>query len=45
MGLDASDNIHVSSEGRGKLFFLTSSLQKLNPPQISGSSSLGFGLR
>jgi hypothetical protein len=26
MGLDASDNIHVSSEGRGKNFFLTSRL-------------------
>ena len=23
-GLDASDNIHVSSEGRGRIFFLTS---------------------
>jgi hypothetical protein len=28
-GLDASDNIHVSSEGRGRIFFLTSPLQKL----------------
>ena len=25
MGLDASDNIYVSSEGRGRIFFLTSS--------------------
>jgi hypothetical protein len=30
-GLDASDNIHVSSEGRGRIFLLTS----LSPKTLS----------
>jgi hypothetical protein len=45
VGLDASHHTRIFLRGGENLFFLTSSLQKLNPPQMSGSSSLGFGLR
>ena len=43
-GLDVSHHTRISQRDGEKSFFLTSSLQKLNRPQISGSSSLGFGL-
>jgi hypothetical protein len=34
-GLDASHNIHVSPEGAGSIFFLTSSLQELGQQLLS----------
>ena len=49
MGLDASHNMHVPLEGRGRIFFLTSpligSLTFNRFQQVSPSIGLWFGIR